>query len=134
TGTGAICLALLSNSHDTTGVGVDISEDALRTATLNAEKNGLAERFLGCQSDWFSAVESEFDIIVSNPPYIRSDVISTLDVVVKSFDPPRALDGGEDGLEPYRIIAAQAGQYLAEGGLIGVEIGYDQKESVSQIF
>ena len=113
TGTGAICLAMLSNSQNTTGVGVDISENALETATLNAEKNGLATRFTGCHSDWFSAVEGEFDVIVSNPPYIRSDVINTLDVVVKSFDPPRALDGGMDGLEPYRVIAGQAGEYLA---------------------
>lgn len=134
TGTGAICLALLSNSRNTTGVGVDISEDALKTAALNADNNGLASRFTGCLSDWFSAVEGEFDVIVSNPPYIRSDVINTLDVVVKSFDPPRALDGGEDGLEPYRIIAREAGDYLTVGGLIGVEIGYDQKESVTQIF
>jgi release factor glutamine methyltransferase len=134
TGTGAICLSLLASSRVATGVGVDISEDALSTSLRNAAAHGLAERYQALKSSWFDEVEGKFDIIVSNPPYIRSDVIPTLDVIVRGFDPMAALDGGPDGLEPYRVIADQAHLYLSEEGAVGLEIGYDQKEDVCAIF
>ncbi len=134
TGTGAICLALLHECPEASGVGTDISEDALGTAKANAELNGLGSRFEARQSDWFSQVRGRFDIIVSNPPYIPSADIAGLDREVREHDPLAALDGGADGLDPYRIIANQADQYLAEDGFIGVEFGWDQLAAVQSIF
>ncbi|MCQ1837515.1 peptide chain release factor N(5)-glutamine methyltransferase [Neorhizobium galegae] len=134
TGTGAIVLALLKESPRAQGIGSDISEDALQTATRNAARLGMSERFQAIRSDWFDAISSRFDIIVSNPPYIRSDVIPALDPEVRDFDPLTALDGGPDGLEAYRAIAAGAGDFLEKDGVIGVEIGFDQKETVTAIF
>lgn len=133
-GTGAICLALLSECPSAIGVGTDISEGALITAADNAARNGLGDRFETQLSHWFDTVENSFDIIVSNPPYIRRDVIATLERDVRQFDPMAALDGGVDGLDPYRAIAEGAGRFLNAGGIIGVEIGYDQKIDVTAIF
>lgn len=134
TGTGAIALALLAECPGARAIGVDISQDALATAVRNAERNGLAQRFEGRQSNWFDQVPEKFDLIVSNPPYIRSDVVLTLDPEVQVFDPAAALDGGKDGLDAYRAIAGQALAHLHKHGLIGVEIGWDQREAVTQIF
>jgi release factor glutamine methyltransferase len=134
TGTGAICLALLHECQEATGVGCDISSDAVDTAIRNAHLNGLQDRFIGIVSDWFGAVEGRFDIIVSNPPYIRSEVIAMLDPEVREHDPMAALDGGEDGLEAYRMLASGADAFLKPGGIVGLEIGFDQRESVSQLF
>jgi release factor glutamine methyltransferase len=134
TGTGAICLALLHECPDASGVGTDISEDALSTAKANAEKNGLGTRFEALRSDWFSQVRGKFDLVVSNPPYIPSADIAGLDREVREHDPVAALDGGTDGLDPYRIIANQALEHLAEGGFVGVEFGWDQLAAVRTIF
>lgn len=134
TGTGAIILALLKESPETQGIGSDISEDALKTAAENAARLGLSERFEAIRSDWFENISGRFDIIVSNPPYIRSDVIPALEPEVRDFDPSAALDGGPDGLAAYRAIAADAGNFLEKDGVIGVEIGFDQKETVAAIF
>ncbi|MCC2612176.1 peptide chain release factor N(5)-glutamine methyltransferase [Neorhizobium sp. Rsf11] len=134
TGTGAIILALLKESPETQGIGSDISEDALKTAAENAARLGLSERFEAIRSDWFENISGRFDIIVSNPPYIRSDVIPVLEPEVRDFDPSAALDGGPDGLAAYRAIAADAGNFLEKDGVIGVEIGFDQKETVAAIF
>jgi release factor glutamine methyltransferase len=133
TGTGAICLALLDLVPGTTGVGADLSAGALETAKRNADLNGVAGRFQAVESDWFAAVSGTFDIIVSNPPYIVHAVVGTLDDEVRLHDPILALDGGEDGLDAYRAIAAGAGGYLRENGLVAYEIGYDQKDSVTAI-
>lgn len=133
TGTGAICLALLDLVPGTTGVGADLSAGALETAKRNADLNGVAGRFEAVESDWFAAVSGTFDIIVSNPPYIVHAVVGTLDDEVRLHDPILALDGGEDGLDAYRAIAAGAGGYLRENGLVAYEIGYDQKDSVTAI-
>ncbi|CDZ60014.1 peptide chain release factor N(5)-glutamine methyltransferase [Neorhizobium galegae] len=133
-GTGAIVLALLKESPEAQGIGSDISEDALQTAARNAARLEMSERFQAIRSDWFDAISGRFDIIVSNPPYIRSDVIPALDPEVRDFDPLTALDGGPDGLEAYRAIAAGAGDFLEKDGVIGVEIGFDQKETVTAIF
>lgn len=134
TGTGAICLALLKECPDATGIGSDISTGALETAAKNASRNGLETRFEIMQSDWFEKISGSFDIIVSNPPYIRSDIVTTLDREVRHHDPMAALDGGQDGLAPYRLIAADAGRFLVENGIVGVEIGFDQRLDVSAIF
>lgn len=134
TGTGAICLALLHECPQAFGVGGDISVDALATAVENARKNGLSDRFEAVLSSWFENIDGIFDVIVSNPPYIASMIIPTLDPEVKDFDPPAALDGGTDGLDAYRAIAASAQQFLQTRGLVGVEIGYDQKDPVTAIF
>lgn len=134
TGTGAICLALLKECPQASGIGSDISVDALQTAAKNAARNGLSARFETMHSNWFEKVSSSFDIIVSNPPYIRSDVVTTLDREVRHHDPMAALDGGQDGLAPYRLIAADAGRFLVENGIVGVEIGFDQRLDVSAIF
>lgn len=133
-GTGAICLSLLHAVPEATGVGSDISQDAIATARGNAERLGLAERFETIESDWFEHISGRFDIILSNPPYIRTDVIDTLDREVREFDPFIALDGGVDGLLPYRVIAEKAVDFLESGGVVGVEIGYDQMADVTTIF
>ena len=150
TGSGCILLSLLHYSNDCTGVGVDISEEALRVAEENAEKilgssrehsaenDGTGDGLAGgkqiklIQSDLFEKLDSceKFDIIVSNPPYIRTDVIDSLMPEVKEYEPHLALDGREDGLFFYREIIAQAGAYLDGGGMLFFEIGYDQGEEV----
>jgi len=141
TGSGCILLSLLYYSNDCTGIGTDLSPEALQTAERNAEmtvRTGTGERALCAaflQSDLFRSLpgEEKFDIIVSNPPYIRTSVIETLMPEVKNHEPRMALDGGEDGLSFYRQIAAQAGGYLYSGGMLFMEIGYDQGEEVSRL-
>ncbi|SFI83741.1 release factor glutamine methyltransferase [Phyllobacterium sp. CL33Tsu] len=134
TGTGAIALALLNQLQQLRAVGVDISTGALDTARENAHLNRVSERFACLHSDWFFTVTGVYDLIVSNPPYIRTADIEGLQREVVLHDPVRALDGGEDGLGPYRIIAAGARQYLREGGAVAVEIGFDQRADVAAIF
>lgn len=133
TGTGAVCLALVDLVPGATGLGADLSTGALETAARNAQINGIADRFATIESDWFSAVSGMFDIIVSNPPYIVRSVVKTLDDEVRLHDPVLALDGGEDGLDAYRAIAAGANDHLRENGLVAFEIGFDQKDSVTAI-
>ena len=130
-GTGCILLSLLHYSNDCTGVGVDIDANAVSLAKKNAKNLGIDATFT--VSDLFESVEGTFDLITSNPPYIPTKVIETLDPEVKDYEPMAALDGGEDGLTFYRLIAAKAKQYLKRGGMIFFEIGYDQGEDVSEI-
>ena len=134
TGTGAICLSLLSELPNATGIGTDLSTDALATAAENAVLNGLSDRFAAVQSNWFEKISGTYDVIVSNPPYIRSSVIPTLDRMVREHDPLLALDGGADGLEAYRAIAAGARPFLGRDGIIAVETGFDQREDVGKVF
>jgi len=134
TGTGAIALALLHEAPKAHAVGVDISVDALETATQNALRLGLNKRFSTVKSCWFEKIEGSFDVIVSNPPYIRSEVIPTLEREVRDFDPIAALDGGKDGLEAYRAIAADVGRHLGRDGVIAVEIAFDQAAEIEEIF
>lgn len=134
TGTGAIALALLHECPEAEAMGIDISEDALKTAADNAERNGLGSRFVTRSGPWFDKTAERFDIIVSNPPYIRSDVVKGLEPEVTKFDPMAALDGGPDGLDAYRAIAQSAASHLEDQGLIGLEIGFDQRRDVTQIF
>jgi release factor glutamine methyltransferase len=134
TGTGAIALALLAEVPEATAVGADISADALATANRNAKENGLSGRFQTVQSDWFEKISGSFHVIVANPPYIPSEELKTLQDEVRNFDPARALDGGADGLDAYRMIAAQAKVYLKAAGRLAVEIGHTQREAVRRLF
>ncbi|WP_448473135.1 peptide chain release factor N(5)-glutamine methyltransferase [Martelella sp. FLE1502] len=134
TGTGAIAITLLSQCREAEGVATDISEGALETARGNALLNGVADRLALKQGSWFEAIDGRFDMIVSNPPYIVSNEIAALQPEVRDFDPPTALDGGESGLDAYRAIAAGAGDHLAEGGIVALEIGAEQKTAVTAVF
>lgn len=134
TGTGAIAVALLKNCAGATALATDIADGALETARANALINGVADRFETARGPWLDAAKGRYDMIVSNPPYIVSNVIETLAPEVRDHDPARALDGGKDGLEAYRAIAAKASDHLAEDGVIALEIGYDQKDTVTEIF
>ena len=134
TGTGAIALALLSAVPAATATGVDISAGALATATRNAGQIGLGGRFTALQSDWFEKVSGRYHVIAANPPYIPTQDIGNLQDEVRDFDPHRALDGGADGLDPYRIIAAEAARFLEAESRIVVEIGHTQRNEVNDIF
>jgi release factor glutamine methyltransferase len=133
TGSGAILLALLSELPGGHGVGTDVSEAALRMATVNAANLGLADRggFVACY--YAAALSEAFELIVSNPPYIRSAEIASLATEVRDFDPTGALDGGKDGLDAYRAIVPQAARLLASGGALVVEVGYGQSEHVESL-
>lgn len=133
TGSGAILLALLTELKDATGIGTDISAAALATAHLNAMQLGLAGRASFVRCDYAAALSGPFDLIVSNPPYIRTADIANLDIDVRDHDPHLALDGGADGLTAYRAIIPQAAGLLTAGGALVVEVGHDQSEQVSQM-
>lgn len=144
TGSGCILLSLLYYSNDCTGIGTDISQDALSVARENADKlkklknelnvdfiwSNLFEQFEKNGEDWYMG---PFEIIVSNPPYIKSDVIGTLMPEVREYEPHSALDGKEDGLFFYRKIIERAGAYLTGGGELFFEIGYDQGADVKKM-
>lgn len=134
TGTGAIAIALLANVDGLKATAVDISDDALKTASLNAENARVADRFSSLKSDWFSGFSGKFDMIISNPPYIRESEISTLATEVKKYDPLRALSGGKDGLQFYRKLAEESRLFLKPHGMIAVEIGKGQEKDVIALF
>ncbi|MBR5993817.1 MAG: peptide chain release factor N(5)-glutamine methyltransferase [Lachnospiraceae bacterium] len=131
TGSGCIILSLLKFSNDCEGVGVDISEKALEVAKSNAEALNINATFI--QSDLFENVEGKFDILVSNPPYIRTCEIEELMPEVRDHDPFIALNGHETGVFFYEKIVAQAPKFLNRGGLLAFEIGCDQGKEVSDI-
>ena len=126
TGSGAILLALLSELPEAYGIGTDISLAALRTATGNAARLGFAPRAAFVACDYAAPLSDVFDLIVSNPPYIRSAEIAGLANEVRAHDPPGALDGGADGLDAYRALIPQAAHLLAPGGTLIVEAGLGQ--------
>lgn len=132
TGSGCILLSLLHYSNDCQGVGADISGKALQTARENAERLSI-ERVHFVESDLFERVEGKFEIIVSNPPYIKSADIEGLMPEVKNHDPRCALDGGVDGLVFYRRITEKAKDYLPGGGMLFYEIGCEQGQEVRNI-
>lgn len=132
TGSGCILLSLLKYSNDCIGVGVDISDEALDVAKSNADRLGLKADFV--HSNLFTELsDDKFDIIVSNPPYIESDVIETLMEEVRDHEPRLALDGSADGLEFYKRIVSEAPSFLRKGGMLFFEIGYNQGQSVSDL-
>ena len=133
TGTGCILLTLLAERPQAQGVGADLSPAALAVAQGNAETLGLAGRARLLASDWFSALTGQFDLIVSNPPYIAADEMSGLAPEVRDHEPHLALSPGGDGLDAYRIIAAGARQFMVPNGRILLEIGPTQGAAVSAL-
>lgn len=133
TGTGCILIALLHEFKNASGVGVDLSAGAVKTASSNSLQANVQNRVSFVQGSWFSPVEGLFDLIVSNPPYISNQVIPTLTPEVRNHDPILALDGGDDGLDAYRSIFSLLKNYLSPSGLALFEIGYDQCEQVSRL-
>ena len=130
-GSGCILLSLLKYSNDCIGVGAEVQPEAVALAQENAGNLGIGATFI--ESDLFSQVQGKYDLIVSNPPYIESEVIKTLDREVREHEPMSALDGGTDGLEFYRRIADEARGFLSRGGMLFFEIGYNQAEAVSEL-
>jgi release factor glutamine methyltransferase len=133
TGTGCILLALLHEFPAATGIGVDIAEGAVMTARSNATALGLADRALFFVGNWGTALSGRFDVIVANPPYIASGGLAFLPREVVCYDPPRALDGGRDGLVAYRAIAADLQALLACDGVFVTEIGVDQADAAATV-
>ena len=134
-GSGAILLALLADRPAAKGLGIDVSEEALAVARDNAAALGLANRVALLRGDWTAGLDSgQFDLVVSNPPYIADHVIPTLEPEVKDHEPHLALSGGADGLDHYRILAPEILRVLKPGGRFAVEIGFDQKDAVEALF
>ena len=130
TGSGAIAVSVAKNIEGEIFAS-DISKNSLEIAKKNAKNNGVNIKFV--ESDMFEKIEGKFDIIVSNPPYIETEVIKELPKEVKN-EPKLALDGGEDGLDFYRILADKSRECLKKDGILAVEIGYNQKEAVMKLF
>ncbi|MBL4750745.1 MAG: peptide chain release factor N(5)-glutamine methyltransferase [Amylibacter sp.] len=134
TGSGCILLTLLAEWPQAKGLGVDMSPKAIDIAQKNADALGLTARASLKQSNWFSNVTGQFDLIVSNPPYITADAMQTVAPEVRDWEPRMALTPEGDGLEAYRMIAQNAADYLLANGRMFLEIGYDQAKSALQIF
>jgi release factor glutamine methyltransferase len=134
TGSGILAITLLAERPGSTATATDLSAQALAVASGNAKRHNVANRITFVESNWFQNIQGTYDLIVSNPPYIPAREIPTLEAEVRDHDPHLALDGGEDGLDPYRIIAAHAARHLAPGGTIAVEIGAGQSHDVITIF
>jgi release factor glutamine methyltransferase len=134
TGSGALLLALLSELPNAVGTGTDISAEALAVARGNAERHGLGSRCAFVECNVAEGVRGPFDLIVSNPPYVASGEIASLAPEVRDYAPALALDGGEDGLDAYRAIAAAAHGLLAPGGCLIVELGAGQEAAVRALF
>jgi release factor glutamine methyltransferase len=133
TGTGCLLLALLSELRNATGLGLDRNPATVRVASRNAERLGLGGRADFIASDWGSPVVGEFDLIVSNPPYIATAAIGDLAPDVRLHEPRLALDGGEDGFAAYRALAPDLVRLLAPQGHAVVEVGIDQAENVQRL-
>lgn len=134
TGSGCLLCALLSAFPASTAIGVDRSDAAIALARTNAARLGLSARASFLRGDWFAPVDGKFDIIITNPPYIREVDRAALPRDVGEFEPDSALFAGADGLDGYRAIAAQLDEYLAPGGLFICEFGADQAGRVSELF
>ena len=133
-GSGAILLSVLAERPAARGLGTDISEEALAVARDNAANLGLDGRAAFLRTSWGSGLaDASFDIVASNPPYIRSDVIPTLDPEVKNHDPMLALDGGPTGLAAYEELAPEIFRLLKPGGWAWLEIGFDQSKDVESL-
>ena len=135
TGSGAITVSLAKYLENVKVTSVDISDIALEIGKRNAISNEVDDRITFVKSDLFTNIDKEtkFDIIVSNPPYIKREVIDTLDKQVKDYEPYNALEGGVDGLDFYRAITKRAKEYLKKDGILAYEVGHDQSEDVSKL-
>ncbi len=135
TGSGAICISLAHYLENARCTGIDISSSAIKTAQKNAEKLNLSDRcdfeLYDVLSDSYSGEKS--DVVVSNPPYIETQIIETLENTVKNYEPRLALDGGKDGLLFYRKIIENISAYLKKGGMLFLEIGYNQGEALKEM-
>jgi release factor glutamine methyltransferase len=129
-GTGCLLIATLREFPQATGLGIDLSPDAVTTAAGNAARHGVAERAAFRQGDWTAGIEERFDLILSNPPYIGTDEVAGLDRSVREHDPLLALDGGPDGLDAYRALAPLLPGRLKPAGLVVIEIGAGQEDAV----
>jgi len=132
TGSGAIGVSIAKNIENAEITMSDISEKALEIAKKNAKSNDVIDKCNFVLSNMFENIQEKFDVIISNPPYIKTEVIKTLDKEVQN-EPLIALDGGEDGLYFYKTIAENAYKYLKKDGILALEIGYDQKEEVMKL-
>jgi release factor glutamine methyltransferase len=132
-GSGAILCALLSEFPDAFGVAVDLSAAACAATRENLSLCGLESRAAVVRASWLDAIAGRFDLIVSNPPYIPSAEIEGLELEVRAHDPHLALDGGADGLGPYRELLAQAPGRLAERGALALEFGFGQKRALAAL-
>lgn len=133
TGSGCIAVTLMAERVNWSGVATDISDQALNVARTNARSYGVTDRLQFIPTSWADGLDGQFDLICSNPPYIVSGDISGLQPEVRNYDPAKALDGGSDGLEAYRILANVIGGLLADDGRFVVEIGSGQASSVRSI-
>ncbi len=133
TGSGCLLITLLCEWPHAEGVAVDIDQDAIVTARENARRHGVADRSTFLCGNWLDAVAGKFDLILSNPPYIRSGEIGALEPEVARHDPRRALDGGADGLDSYRDIAHVARHRLTGRGGLVLELGSGQLEAVTEL-
>jgi release factor glutamine methyltransferase len=135
-GSGCLIVTLLRLYKEARGFGLDISDEALKICQKNAQKHQVETRLNLAKSNLFSVLSSEkkFDLIISNPPYIASKEIADLEPEVKIYEPIIALDGGDDGFDFYRKIAASAANFLKQNGKIIIEIGFGQKDEIIKIF
>lgn len=131
TGSGCIAISCKLERNDISVSASDISEETLSIAQLNADYNKAEIRFF--RGDLFDAVNEKYDVIISNPPYIETEEIEKLESNVKDYEPRRALDGGSDGLDFYKRIFENSGEYLVNAGIIAVEIGCNQADAVKSI-
>jgi release factor glutamine methyltransferase len=134
TGTGCLLLSLLHEWPSATGLGIDAAPHAVERATGNAAALGLEMRAIFRTGNWLDGIDKTFDIIVSNPPYIPSSEITALMPEVRDHDPSLALDGGIDGLGPYRLLIPQVKNFLNSGGLAAFEVGQNQAAQVADLF
>jgi release factor glutamine methyltransferase len=134
-GSGTILLAVLAERPAAKGLGIDASDEALAVARENAANLDLNTRAAFMHGDWTAGLgDASFDLVVSNPPYIPTKVIDTLEPEVRDHEPRLALDGGEDGLDAYRLLAPEILRVLKPAGMFAVEIGYDQSADVEALF
>ena len=133
-GSGIISISLLKKIGNLNMTAVDINCDAIRLTTKNAVELGVYPRLKVLKSDIYSKINEKYDFIISNPPYIRTDEIQRLDPKIKNYEPLNALDGGESGIEFYDKIIRDAKAFLNKDGYLFLEIGYDQKDDVSNLF
>ena len=134
TGSGCILLSILNENRMINGLGIDLSKEAISIAKQNSKKLNLETQSNFLVSNWMSSVNYKYDLVVSNPPYIASEDIKKLSKSVKIYDPILSLDGGEDGLNSYRLIASDLKRIISMNALIIIEIGYNQSLQVIDIF
>lgn len=132
-GSGALVCALMSEYPNASGLGVDISPDAVELTSRNLARLGFSPRARAEEGDWFDAIDGAFDVVVSNPPYIRSVDRGSLPREVREFESPLALYAGETGLDAYRTILKKAPAHIAADGLMALEFGQGQAEAVNEL-